>query len=583
LVREAADFKHKDSPITNGAFMTPDWSLVTVEHVRQACELYNSGKATAKRPAKSTFLLLDGKTYPAKFIRGLAYRIATGIELDPNRDYAGGPETVRFFESLGLTTRHEPLVAPVESARPKAQPSPTEQQTPTLSAAVRIHREPQKQALAELLRRRFGTAEMEARFPWLTVPHPQQMDDTVRAIYDALRAMRGYSTFATFGKALCCDFFIPSEQLLIEYDERQHFTVQRATALELYPPDIRLGFDRQEWIDTCQNIRATDPLPPHRDEQRAFYDSLRDILAARNGFTLIRFRYGAFDWTAPNSPAKLPLILTGNRTCTFSDQATASPDSENIRKVALISHDYYIPDKNGYFDYSGDFARINRICDEQGCDTILYALYTWRKDSELARNHDAIFAGLTRVQRIILEVYDPPESYDHVEVWQRGKQEPTLAYQRFATSSDNASRKEAFVDELDRRRIGDALLMICGETNIASLVRGSDEFYDSYRFNEYLGRTGVRLILNPIHDYMRRYEMKEKRRYYSRDGRTVISVWNRGRGQEAHLPWTVFHDGIERKEAVQEIPTPFSDRPDIRIGIVDLSVIQCYDDPAGNH
>jgi hypothetical protein len=55
------------------------------------------------------------------------------------------------------------------------------------------------------------------------------------------------------------------------------------------------------------------------------------------------------------------------------------------------------------------------------------------------------------------------------------------------------------------------------------------------------------------------------------DSRTVISVWNQGRGKESAIPWTVFHDGVERTEVVRELPEPFSDRPDIRIGVLDLA------------
>jgi len=51
--------------------MTPDWSWVTLEDVRQACQMYDSGTARPKRPAQSTFLLFNGKTYPAKFIRAI--------------------------------------------------------------------------------------------------------------------------------------------------------------------------------------------------------------------------------------------------------------------------------------------------------------------------------------------------------------------------------------------------------------------------------------------------------------------------------------------------------------------------------
>jgi hypothetical protein len=232
--------------------MTPDWSQVTQRHVQQACELYDAGTVPT-RAAKSTFLLLNGKTYPAKFIRGLAYRLATGIELDPSRDYAGGLETIKFFERLGFATKHNPSASPDDSTLV----SPPLSEEPV--SAQRQHREPQKRALHELLRQRSRVVKRETTFPWLTVPSPDQMDKPISSIYQALQIMRGYSSFASFGKSLCCDFFLPDERLIIEYDERQHFTLQRAKALELYPLDLPLGFDREEWITSCQTIHATDP------------------------------------------------------------------------------------------------------------------------------------------------------------------------------------------------------------------------------------------------------------------------------------------------------------------------------------
>lgn len=56
--------------------------------------------------------------------------------------------------------------------------------------------------------------------------------------------------------------------------------------------------------------------------------------------------------------------------------------------------------------------------------------------------------------------------------------------------------------------------------NVSSL----DDFSDPYGFTDRLGEMNVGLILNPIHDYMTRYEMRVKRRRYSLGGRTVISV-----------------------------------------------------------
>lgn len=92
-----------------------------------------------------------------------------------------------------------------------AQPVPPPAGQPSSSAPQR-RQEPQKQALAALLRLRFGAVEREARFPWLTVPPSDQTDGTILAIYHALQGMRGYSTFASFGKPLCCDFFVPAER-----------------------------------------------------------------------------------------------------------------------------------------------------------------------------------------------------------------------------------------------------------------------------------------------------------------------------------------------------------------------------------
>ena len=407
--RPCRDARSRTGLVVVNLVMTPDWSRVTLEDVRRAGQMYDSGAARPKRPARSTFLLLNGKTYPAKFIRGLAYRLATGVELDPNRDYSGGVETARFFHGLGLPTQHGSASIPAAPAViAKAAPIPAQPVSPPpgqpSSSAPQRRQEPQKEALAALLRRRFGAVEREAKFPWLTVSPSDQMDGTILAIYHALQGMRGYLTFASFGTPLRCDFFVPAERLVIEYDERQHFTMQRAKSLELYPPDLALGFDRQEWLTACSTIRATDPMPPYRDEQRAFYDSLRDILAARNGVGLIRLRYGTFDWTGPGAEAQLCNLLAGGQAPVSQPataptaQAAAKRAVGHIRKVALVSHDYNVTDSRGLYDYSEHFARINKLCDEQRCDTILYALFTWDRDSAVVRNHDAIFGGLGYVR-----------------------------------------------------------------------------------------------------------------------------------------------------------------------------------------
>jgi hypothetical protein len=136
------------------------------------------------------------------------------------------------------------------------------------------------------------------------------MDKDLATIVDALANYRGLNNFFTPGRSLRCDFYVPSQNLIIEYDERQHFTIPRDISLSLYPPNLELNFDMRIWRDACQTIRATDNDPIFRDEQRAFYDSLRDILSIRNGCTIARIKHGDHDWKVNKQFEQLEIMLS---------------------------------------------------------------------------------------------------------------------------------------------------------------------------------------------------------------------------------------------------------------------------------
>ena len=46
----------------------------------------------------------------------------------------------------------------------------------------------------------------------------------------------------------------------------------------MYPGKLKSGFNVKKWIELCDKIDATDNNPLYRDEQRAWYDTLRDFL-----------------------------------------------------------------------------------------------------------------------------------------------------------------------------------------------------------------------------------------------------------------------------------------------------------------
>lgn len=80
---------------------------VTAHHVRRACRRIDEGERPPGGQARSTFLLHQGKKYPAKAVRRLALEEATGVLPEPD-SLSGGVETVRFFEGLGFDCSHQP-------------------------------------------------------------------------------------------------------------------------------------------------------------------------------------------------------------------------------------------------------------------------------------------------------------------------------------------------------------------------------------------------------------------------------------------------------------------------------------------
>jgi len=263
-----------------------------------------------------------------------------------------------------------------------------------------------------------------------------------------------------------------------------------------------------------------------------------------------------------------------NTDFTPSEMQECGPDFKiKPKRIALVSHKFSKESPNGKnsfssFDY---FKKIAKVCEDEGCDTILYALYSFdRANSKRTRNN--LFFGTTKhIKNVIIESWDSSGKTDSwVEVWNREHPKPHIHFQRFGLSTQFKDMK-AFMDNLPHRTHGKSIIILCGESNIIQTKRkGPDEYDDHCGIVKELNSKGVKFILNPIHDYMRRYEMKLKRNILSRQKRYVFSVWNWGKKGESRIgPWTVSYDGKDITESnVQEIhPPPIIERPDIRIGL----------------
>lgn len=76
------------------------WSLVTRDNVLKAIEIFDL-EQPKHPPARNTFLIFNNQKYPAKHIRGMAYKVAFN-EITRKDEYTGGDETVKFFSPLGF-------------------------------------------------------------------------------------------------------------------------------------------------------------------------------------------------------------------------------------------------------------------------------------------------------------------------------------------------------------------------------------------------------------------------------------------------------------------------------------------------
>ena len=228
------------------------------------------------------------------------------------------------------------------------------------------------------------------------------------------------------------------------------------------------------------------------------------------------------------------------------------------RRIALVA-----ADARPAAGYAPFLAEIAAAADAQGCDSIVYAL---APDGMSPATRSQLFGQSRAVETIFVEVLYP--GHDAViEVWRKAAPTPHRFRQRLVGSQDRVACKHALIEGLPARSFGSTMFLACGEANIISTQRGSTATVDEFGFMNHLSER--RLILNPLHTYMVRHEMKEKRRRYSEGGRVVLSVWNPGyQLHESDVPWQAFDDGREITERISRVALA---QRSIHLGVFELA------------
>ena len=163
-----------------------------------------------------------------------------------------------------------------------------------------------KERVREILTAIYGECRVNHRFPWSS--HPEDytttaISNSLALIRTALGNWRGHRDFIKTPQIPPCDFVISNPPFILEFDESQHFSQARLITLQLYPKTIPMGFSLSRWQNLCREINAQDDQPIDRDERRAWYDVLRDLVPIVYGFRpTVRLYAGEYEWCALDAP-----------------------------------------------------------------------------------------------------------------------------------------------------------------------------------------------------------------------------------------------------------------------------------------
>lgn len=154
----------------------------------------------------------------------------------------------------------------------------------------------------QLLTAIYGACRVNYAFDWPSQPEHYSntpIGSALQQIRAALGNLRGHRDYIKSPTMPPCDYFIADPPFILEFDESQHFSRPRLATLLQYPTNLAVGFPLPHWQQLCRAIDAVDDIPFDRDERRAWYDTLRDLVPILHGFRpTVRLYAEELEWCA---------------------------------------------------------------------------------------------------------------------------------------------------------------------------------------------------------------------------------------------------------------------------------------------
>jgi hypothetical protein len=342
---------------------------ITREHVLNALAEIRRDGVPPSRMSKEYILLYEMIEYPPKYVVSKASKYATDKEL-PYDEFSGGKETNEFLEGRGFSIFkkqrkdfHSETIKANERLSSKFCGGKEKKSVDGNIRTIKVngkkasmrrswfprkynidassfeifHNErcPEcKKTIQRMLESIYGIVLVNHRLSAGTLPddfptHPYLSE--LKTIFDHLQRLRKNQEFVRTRNLPPVDFYVPTLDAIIEFDESQHFTQARKESLRYYPIDLPLGFDVDKWMRLCDEIDAKDAHPNYRDEQRAWYDTLRDFLPIiRRYKPTIRLYAGDYQWCKLNPDSAEDIKI-------FKLLLAGKTDVEPRKKISVIA------------------------------------------------------------------------------------------------------------------------------------------------------------------------------------------------------------------------------------------------------
>ncbi|MGC9344689.1 MAG: hypothetical protein ACP5E3_18425, partial [Bacteroidales bacterium] len=329
---------------------------ITRNHIVDAINEVDNKGIPDNRHSTKYILVFKGRIYPPKYIISIANKYANAEMLDSEL-FSGGKESNSFLHELGFTiyTKERPLPVPRKKKATK--------KITTRIKHKHTERCPNcKRIIEEMLAKIYG--EVRGNYKFNVGVRPSDYNESayykeIKIIFESLQKFRGYHDFIKSRNLPHVDYFVPDPGFIVEFDESQHFTICRKEALTAYPDELVLGFSREKWINLCDRIESKDNDPAYRDEQRAWYDTLRDFLPTiENLQPTIRLYSKDFQWCKlnPELPAdinKFKSLLAGNKT--WNDIGIRKDANPTMGRIVIAGEWVGITETASFL--------LNKICD----------------------------------------------------------------------------------------------------------------------------------------------------------------------------------------------------------------------------